>query len=142
MRFGDPETQVLLPLLKTDLATVMLKTARGDLAGTSLEFVDAVGVSVVIASEGYPGDARTGLAITGIEQADGIDGVQVFHAGTKLLEDEHGVRQLVTAGGRIMNVTALAPSFEEAIAAAYRGAAEIQFEGAFYRQDIAQRALL
>ena len=141
VRFGDPETQVLLPRLKTDLASVMLKTARGELAGTSLEFVDAVGVSVVIASEGYPGNVRTGLAITGIEQAENIEGVQVFHAGTKLLEDEHGVSELVTAGGRVMNVTALAPSFEEAIATAYRGAAEIQFEGAFYRQDIAQRAL-
>ena len=141
VRFGDPETQVLLPRLKTDLASVMLKTARGELAGTSLEFVDAVGVNVVIASEGYPGNVRTGLPITGIEQAESIEGVQVFHAGTKLLEDEHGVRQLVTAGGRVMNVTALAPSFEEAIAAAYRAAAEIQFEGAFYRQDIAQRAL-
>jgi phosphoribosylamine--glycine ligase len=141
VRFGDPETQVLLPRLKTDLAAVMMKTARGELAGTTLEFIDAVGVSLVIASAGYPGDIKTELPITGIEQAENFEGVQVFHAGTKLLEDEHGVCELVTAGGRVINVTALAPTFEEAIAAAYRAATKIHFEGAFYRQDIAQRAL-
>jgi len=148
VRFGDPETQVLLPRLKTDLAAVMLKTARGELAGTQLDFVDAVGVSVVIASKGYPAEITTGLSITGIERAEKVSletdcpaTIQVYHAGTKLIEDEHGISQLQTAGGRVINVTALAPTFEEAIAAAYRGVEEIHFDGAFSRQDIAQRAL-
>jgi len=149
VRFGDPETQVLLPRLKTDLAAVMMKTARGELAGTQLDFVDAVGVSVVIASAGYPAEITTGLPITGVacaekmnQDADDSTTVQVYHAGTKLLENEHGVFELQTAGGRVMNVTALAPTFEEAIDAAYRAAGKIHFEGAFSRQDIAQRALL
>ncbi|MCL2526010.1 MAG: phosphoribosylamine--glycine ligase [Coriobacteriia bacterium] len=141
VRFGDPETQVLLPRLKTDLAEVMMKTARGELAGTTLEFVDAVGVSVVLASEGYPGDIVTGFPITGIAEAQKVPGVQVFLAGAELLEDEHGIQELVTAGGRVLNVTALAPSFEEAIAAAYDGVGKIDFKGAFSRNDIAKRAL-
>ena len=148
VRFGDPETQVLLPRLKTDLAAVMMKTARGELAGTSLEFVDAVGVSVVIASAGYPGDITTGRAITGIDLAAQATesrypnaSIQIYHAGTKLLEDERGIRELVTAGGRVLNVTALARTFEEAIAAVYCAVGEIEFEGAFVRNDIAQRAL-
>ena len=159
VRFGDPETQVLLPRLKTDLAMVMSKTARGELAGTTLDFIDAVGVSVVIASGGYPDSVETGFPITGIDAAvhageaalsapptdtaalDKPVTLEVYHAGTTLREDEHGIRELVTAGGRVLNVTALAPTFEEAIAAAYRGVAEIHFEGARTRQDIAKRAL-
>lgn len=141
VRFGDPETQVLLPRLKSDLAQVMMKTAQGELAGTSLEFIDEVAVSVVIASGGYPGDIKTGLAISGIDKAlqdaaEAGNKVQVYHAGTKLASN-----QLVTAGGRVLNVTALAPNFEEAIAAAYRAVEQIHFDGAFSRSDIAQRAL-
>ncbi|MCL2680418.1 MAG: phosphoribosylamine--glycine ligase [Coriobacteriia bacterium] len=143
VRFGDPETQVLLPRLKTDLASVMLKTARGELAGTSLEFTDAVGVTVVIASKGYPAAVETGFPITGFEQAQHSSDdatIKVYHAGTKLQEDAHGLAEVVTAGGRVINVTALAPTFEQAIAAAYRSVEQIEFEGAFYRQDIATRA--
>ena len=135
VRFGDPETQVLLPRLKSDLAQVMLATARGELAGTTLDFVDAVGVSVVVASEGYPNSIKIGFPIAGIESA--ATNLQVFHAGTKLSDDG----TLVTAGGRVLNVTALAPTFPEAIAAAYLGVDAIHFEGAFHRRDIAQRAL-
>ena len=135
VRFGDPETQVLLPRLKSDLADVMLKTAQGKLAGTTLDFIDAVGVSVVMASAGYPGAIKTGYPIVGIEDAERT-GAQVFHAGTQMVDDT-----LVTAGGRVLNVTALAPTFEEAIAVAYNGVDRIHFEGAFWRTDIAQRAL-
>ncbi|MCL2606468.1 MAG: phosphoribosylamine--glycine ligase [Coriobacteriia bacterium] len=148
VRFGDPETQVLLPRLKSDLAAIMLKTARGELAGTTLDFVDAVGVSVVIASAGYPGEIKTNIPIRGAEQAAFEAeanypnvALQVYHAGTKVIEDEHGIRELVTSGGRVINVTALAPDFETAIAAAYDGVEYINFDGAFSRQDIAQRAL-
>jgi phosphoribosylamine--glycine ligase len=138
VRFGDPETQVLLPRLKSDLADVMLKTARGELAGTTLDFIDAVGVSVVVCSAGYPGAIETGFPISGISEAEaeGV-GVQVFHAGTQLTAEGTPV----TAGGRVLNVTALAPTFEEAIATAYDAVSYIHFEGAFYRKDIAQRAL-
>ena len=146
VRFGDPETQVLLPRLDDDLALLMMKTARGELAGTKLSFVDAVCVCVVICSAGYPDAYVSGHPITGITQAENLSTdkaqIKVFQAGTKLLEDEHGIFELVTAGGRVMNVTALAPSFEEAIAAAYRAVDAIHFEGAFSRQDIAARALL
>jgi len=144
VRFGDPETQVLLPRLKTDLATIMLRTARGELAGTTLEFVDDVAVTVVMASAGYPGAIKTGLPITGFEQAEhcpDCSGIHVFHAGTTLTEDVHGIRELRSAGGRVMTVTALAPTFEEAIAQAYRSVDKIKFEGAFSRSDIASRAL-
>jgi len=145
VRFGDPETQVLLPRLKTDLASVMLKTARGELAGTTLEFTDEVGVTIVIASEGYPGSVKTDFPITGFEQAQhcpDCKAINVYHGGTKLLEDERGIFELVTNGGRVINVTALAPTFEEAVANAYRSVDMIKFEGAFHRSDIAQRALL
>lgn len=148
VRFGDPETQVLLPRLKTDLAQVMMKTARGELAGMTLDFVDAVAVSVVLASAGYPGDITTGLPITGIDaakatvpDADSAAALHIYHAGTKLRDTDGGDAELVTAGGRVMNVTALAPTFEEAIEMAYRAAECVQFEGVFSRPDIAQRAL-
>ena len=148
VRFGDPETQVLLPRLKTDLASVMLKTARGELAGTKLAFSDSVGVSIVIASAGYPGSIKTGLPITGIDVAAQVArekypqaDIQIYHAGTKLLEDARGIQELVTAGGRVLNVTVLAQTFEEAIAAAYCAVGKIEFEGSFVRNDIAQRAL-
>jgi phosphoribosylamine--glycine ligase len=137
VRFGDPETQVILPRLKSDLLAVMLAVANGDMSGIELEWDDAWGVSVVLASAGYPGDYEKGKAITGIEDAEDLDGVTVFHAGTKLLEDG----TLVTNGGRVLNVTALAPSFEAARELAYAGVELIDFEGKQYRTDIGARAL-
>jgi phosphoribosylamine-glycine ligase len=96
-----------------------------------------VAVSVVIASGGYPGDYATGKRITGIEAAEQIPGVTVFHAGTKIAEDG----TLVTAGGRVLNVTAVGCDFATAVANAYMAVELIDFEGAFYRHDIAHRAL-
>ncbi len=136
-RFGDPETQVVLPRLKTDLAEVLLACAKGELEGVTLEWSDDVAVSVVIASGGYPDFYPTGRAITGIEAAEREEGVTVYHAGTRL--DENGV--LVTSGGRVLNVTAVARDFETAIERAYRAVGRIAFEGAFSRRDIGQRAL-
>ncbi|MGV8083974.1 MAG: phosphoribosylamine--glycine ligase [Coriobacteriia bacterium] len=137
-RFGDPETQVLLPRLKTDLAEVLTALAKGELASLGeLEWSDDVAVSVVLASAGYPGDYETGKPISGIEEASALPGVFVYHAGTKLAENG----ALLTAGGRVLNVTALGPDFATALERAYRAAGLIGFEGVFYRHDIAHQAL-
>ena len=138
-RFGDPETQVLLPRLETDLAEVLEAVAAGTLDRFGgLSWSRDVAVSVVMASGGYPGEYQTGKPITGIDQAEQIPGVSVYHAGTALTEDG----TLVTAGGRVLNVTAVAPDFRSAIDNAYAAVARIHFDGAYYRNDIAQRALL
>ena len=137
-RFGDPETQVLLPRLQTDLAEILWAVAVGRLAELETPVWSAdVAVSVVMASGGYPGEYETGKPITGIDDAQGIPGVIVYHAGTTLAEDG----TVLTAGGRVLNVTAFGTDFPEAIDRAYRAATAIGFEGAFYRLDIAQRAL-
>lgn len=137
-RFGDPETQVLLPRLQTDLAEVLMALAKGELESLGgLSWTNDVAVSVVIASGGYPGAYETGKPISGIEDAEAIPGVLIYHAGTRRADDG----TVLTAGGRVLNVTALAPDFHEAIKKAYQAAQLISFEGAFYRHDIAQRAI-
>jgi phosphoribosylamine---glycine ligase len=136
-RFGDPETQVVLPRLTSDLAEVMLATAEGRLADVELEWSDEWAVSVVLASGGYPGDYDTDMPISGVEQAEHLPGVTVYHAGTRLTDDG----RLLTAGGRVLNVTALAPDFATARERAYAGVALISFDGMFYRSDIGARAM-
>ncbi len=135
-RFGDPETQALLPRLSSDLGAVCLACATGDLAGASLEWKDEVCVAVVLASAGYPGPHQTGFAITGLDDADGLPGVELFHAGTSQFEDG----SIVTAGGRVLTVSALGDSFRSARALAYDAASRIDFEGKHLRSDIALRA--
>ena len=137
-RFGDPETQVLLPRLESDLAEVFEALAHGRLDQyDGLSWSSHVAVSVVMASGGYPGEYAVGKPITGIAEAEAVPGVSVYHAGTRIAEDG----ALVTAGGRVLNVTAVASDFPRAIEAAYRAVACIHFDGAFYRNDIAHRAL-
>lgn len=137
-RFGDPETQVLLPRLESDLAEVLEALAAGTLGEyEGLSWSPDVAVSVVIASGGYPGDYEVGKPITGISEAEAIPGVSVYHAGTKIAEDG----TLATAGGRVLNVTAVAPDFRQAIDKAYQAVGCIHFDGAYYRNDIAHRAL-
>ena len=136
-RFGDPETQVLLPRLRNDLLEVLLKTARAELGGLALDWSHDWAVSVVLASDGYPGDYRTGLPISGIETAEALPGVTVYHAGTAL--DSQG--RLITAGGRVLNVTATAASFELAREQAYQAVDLIDFQGKLFRRDIGARAL-
>ncbi len=131
-RFGDPETQVVLPRLETDLVDVALACARGGLRSVELRWKAEAAVTVVLASRGYPGPYRTGIPIEGVEEAEALPGVQVFHAGTRREGD-----RLVTAGGRVLDVTALAPTVEEARQRAYRAADTIRFEGKTYRTDIA-----
>jgi phosphoribosylamine--glycine ligase len=136
-RFGDPETQVILPLLKTDLVDVMLATVERRLSEITLEWRDDAAVSVVLASGGYPEAHATGKPISGIAAAEKVPGVTVYHAGTKLGDD--GV--LVTDGGRVLNVTAIAPTMAEARERAYEAVSRISFEGMQYRTDIGLKAL-
>jgi len=135
-RFGDPETQVVLPRLQTDLAEVLLACAEGRLDEIALSWSSHVAVSVVVASGGYPGDYAVGKPISGLDAAAQVPGVSVYHAGTSRDGDT-----VLTAGGRVLNVTATAPEFGPAIAAAYQAVDLISFEGAFSRRDIGRRAL-
>ena len=135
-RFGDPETQVVLPRLETDLVDVALAVAEGRPDDINLRWSEQWAVSVVLASDGYPGSYEKGKVILGIEEAEQLEGVMVFHAGTTTNYDG----ELVTAGGRVLNVTALGDSFEEARERAYEACDLINFEGKQYRTDIGKRA--
>ena len=134
-RFGDPETQALLPRLKSDFGEIALATATKELAGTKVEWSTDACVSVVLASKGYPGSYSKGIEIFGAESADAMDGVDVFHAGTAIKDG-----RLVTAGGRVLAVSALGATFADARSLAYKAANEIDFEGKHARTDIALRA--
>lgn len=136
-RFGDPETQVVLPRLEGDLLNIMLAVAEGRPEDIVLSWSDKWAVSVVLASEGYPGSYEKGKVILGLEEAQDLDGVIVFHAGTALNPDG----ELITAGGRVLNVVALGDTFEEARNRAYEACELIKFEGVQYRSDIGRRAL-
>lgn len=136
-RFGDPETQVVLPRLEGDLVNIMLAVAEGRPEDIVLSWSDKWAVSVVLASEGYPGSYEKGKVILGLEEAQDLDGVIVFHAGTALNPDG----ELITAGGRVLNVVALGDTFEEARNRAYEACELIKFEGVQYRSDIVRRAL-
>ena len=136
-RFGDPETQVVLPRMKNDLVEVMLACAGQRLDEVELSWRDEWAVSVVLTSAGYPGSYEKGKLISGIEDAEAMEGVTVYHAGTALREDG----ALVTAGGRVINVTALGATFEAARDLAYEACGKIDFEGKTLRRDIGLRAL-
>jgi phosphoribosylamine--glycine ligase len=130
-RLGDPEAQVLLPRLKTDLLDLCLAVLEGRLHEVAVEWSSEACVGVVMASQGYPGDYPRGLPITGLEKVD--KDVVVFHAGTKLAD----AGQVVTDGGRVLTVTAMGATLEEARQRVYRNVGLISFEGAHYRKDIA-----
>ncbi len=136
-RFGDPETQVILPRLENDLVEVMLACAEKRLGEVELSWRDEWAVSVVLTSAGYPGSYEKGKAITGVEDAEAMKDVTVYHAGTAVTEDG----ELVTAGGRVINVTALGDTFEGARDLAYAACEKIDFEGKTLRRDIGLRAL-
>ncbi|MBN1936937.1 MAG: phosphoribosylamine--glycine ligase [Anaerolineae bacterium] len=131
-RFGDPETQVLLPLLDTDLVDIFLACIEGRLDKTTIRWKNEYAVAVVMASGGYPGHYEKGKPIQDLADFENLPGLYCFHAGTQL----DGER-LITAGGRVLAVTATAPSLAEARTQAYRGVDEIYFEGMQYRVDIA-----
>ncbi|HEX9130853.1 MAG TPA: phosphoribosylamine--glycine ligase [Ktedonobacteraceae bacterium] len=134
-RFGDPETQSLMMLMQEDLVNVL---EFADTLPVKLDTLWRPGyaVSITLASGGYPGKYRTGLPITGIEEAGSLEDVQIFHAGTALQDG-----QLVTAGGRVLSVAAHGATLQEAVTRAYHAASHISFEGIHYRRDIAHRGL-
>ena len=136
-RFGDPETQVVLPRLENDLVEVMLACANQTLDQIELAWCDEWAVSVVLTSAGYPGSYEKGRIITGIDDAAAMENVTVYHAGTAVNEDG----DVITAGGRVIDVTALGATFEDARNLAYEACEKIQFEGKTLRHDIGLRAL-
>ncbi len=148
-RFGDPECEPLMMRFDGDLAETLLAAAEGNVARATIRLSPRAAVAVVLASGGYPGDYRKGIAITGLEKIEGNVPsdikvkwamnkirVKVFHAGTALRDG-----QLVTDGGRVLTVTAMAPQLKDAVDAAYEAAEMIEFEGRHFRRDIAGRAL-
>ena len=135
-RFGDPETQALLPRLRSDFGEVALAAASGELAGVRLEWSPRPCVTLVLASGGYPGPHETGYPIHGLDKAAALDDVLVFHAGTRKDGDA-----LVTAGGRVLAVSALGDDFAAARERAYEAAALVEFEDVHFRTDIAARAV-
>ena len=134
-RFGDPETQVILPLLETPLEELLLACVQQRLSELPpIAWKGGASATVVAASGGYPGEYEKGQVITGISEAEAT-GATVFHAGTKLNQQQ----EVVTDGGRVLNVTGIGENFEQAIAQAYAGIKYIQFEGIYYRRDIGYR---
>lgn len=133
-RFGDPETQVVLPRLKTDLLDIFLAAINGCLDRMNIEWSDEAAVCVILASEGYPGSYSKGLPIEGLDE---VQDALVFHAGTAVKDGS-----IVTSGGRVLGVTALGRDIAEARAKAYAEADRIRFQGKHYRTDIAKKALV
>src|SRR6266403_1517884 len=131
-RFGDPETQVLLPRMKSDLLPLLEATIDGKIDNYSIEWDQRPAVTVVLASGGYPVKYEMGKSVSGLDEAAKIDGLQIFHAGTKQLNDE-----IVTAGGRVLAVTALGSTIVESRSRAYEAVGRIHFENCHYRRDIA-----
>ena len=135
VRFGDPETEAILPRLESSLADVLMKTAQGRVSEINMKWSEKPSVCIVMASEGYPGTLRKGFEITGIEDAE-KDGAIVFHAGTSVRDGK-----IVNSGGRVLVVTADGEQVTDAIAKAYEAVAQIHWTGVQYRHDIAKRAV-
>jgi len=136
VRFGDPECQPLMMRLESDLAAIMSACCRSELARTAVEWSTQTAVCVVLAAPGYPGAYPKGMPITGVRQADQLPGVKVFQAGTAMLDN-----QLVTSGGRVLGVSALAADLGEARSRVYQATDLLQFEGKYLRQDIGAKGL-
>jgi phosphoribosylamine--glycine ligase len=134
VRFGDPETQAILRRLDSDFAEVAFAVARGELSRVKPQWSDETTTCVVLASAGYPGSYPTGKTITGIDEAERLDEVVVFHAGTRLKANG----EIETAGGRVLGITARAATLAEATARAYEAVSRIRFEGRQFRRDIGQ----
>jgi len=135
-RFGDPETQVLMPRLQSDLLPVLMEVAKGKLTTKALDWTEDAAVTVVMASNGYPGSYDKGTVIEGVKEAAEETGAVIFHAGTAIKGGK-----LVATGGRVLNVTALGGSVTEAVATAYKAVDLINWPGGFCRRDIGWRAL-
>ena len=136
VRLGDPETQVVLPMLDEDLSWLLGEAATGALPSRPARFMTTPHVGVVLAAAGYPDDVRAGQPITGLDEASRVPGALVFHAGTARRDG-----QLVAAGGRVLTVVGRGPTFAAAIETAYHAVSRIQFEGMQFRRDIGRKAL-
>jgi phosphoribosylamine---glycine ligase len=137
VRFGDPETQAILPRLKTDLVEVMLATSCGKLSKIGrLDWDSRACVCVVCAAGGYPGDYVKDKEICGLDEAGRMKDVVIFHAGTK-----KSGNKILTSGGRVLGVTGLGNTIKDAINTAYQAVGKIKFEGMHYRKDIGEKAL-
>jgi len=136
-RFGDPETQVYMRLLKTDLLDILEASTDGKLAGTNIEWKTGFAVNIVLASGGYPDTYKKGFPITGIEEAEKVEGVVVFHSGTS-----NQGESLITAGGRVLGVSAVGDTLQSALARAYEAVELIHFKGKYFRRDIGAKALV
>jgi len=131
-RFGDPETQAILPRMKSDLLPLLIATIEGRLENVAIEFDPRIAVTVILASGGYPGKYETGKPIEGLENGARLPEVQIFHAGTKRQD-----RKTVTSGGRVLAITALGDSVTQARERAYAAINQIHFDGCHFRHDIA-----
>jgi phosphoribosylamine--glycine ligase len=132
VRFGDPEAQAILVRLRTDLSAIFDAVARDSLGDLRVEWSEEASACVVLAARGYPESPETGAPIGGLPEASRLEGVQVFHAGTKRADDG----SLVTAGGRVLGVTSTGATLERALARCYDAAARIRWDGLHYRRDI------
>jgi phosphoribosylamine---glycine ligase len=135
-RFGDPETQAILTRLDSDLLVALEACVEGRLSDTELRWQPGASACVIAASAGYPGSYVTGRRISGLEEAARVPGVEIFHSGTALTEGHY-----VTEGGRVLGVTAAAPSLDQSLALVYEALGRIEFEGMYYRRDIGRRSL-
>jgi phosphoribosylamine--glycine ligase len=135
VRFGDPEAQVVLPLIAGSFVELLVRAAAGELDEGDAPSAEDKAVAVVLASRGYPQSSESGMPIEGVARAE-AGGAVVFHAGTRM---QNG--RLVTAGGRVLAVMARGPSFGDATAAAYRAVGEIHFNGMQFRRDIGRKAI-
>jgi len=135
-RFGDPETQVVLPRLKTDLVDILNAVIDGSLHKINIEWEDNAAVCVVVASGGYPGKYQKGKVISGLERLENMKGIIVFHAGTKFQDGK-----IITSGGRVLGITSWDNTISKAKEKAYEGVEKIYFEDMYYRKDIAAKAI-
>ena len=135
-RLGDPEAQVVLPLLKTDLVDIIEAVFEGTLEDLKIELDNRAATCVVLASGGYPGEYETGFEISGLDEAEALDDVLVFHAGTS--RDEGAT---VTNGGRVLGVTAIGQNIQASVNRAYEAIEKVQFDNVYYRRDIGYRTL-
>lgn len=142
VRFGDPETQAIMPRLKSDLVELIERAVDGNLGGYSLEWDPRPCVSVVLVSGGYPGDFTGGMEIEGLDRAAGMKDIVVFHAGTKSgRRATDGESLFIATGGRVLNITALGDDYESAIDRCYEAVRAVHFDRMHYRTDIARRAV-
>ena len=139
-RFGDPECQVYMRLLKTDILDILEACVDGSLESRAIEWEAGFAVNIVVASSGYPGEYKKGFPIMGIEEAEKDPSIVVFHAGTKC--DEVTPHRILTAGGRVLGISAVGETLKEALDRAYSAADKIQFEGKYLRRDIGAKALM